>query len=170
MTKTKTLTAERLKELLNYNPLTGVFLWKVWRGPRAQAGQIAGSAWPNKSGKFYRRIMVDGRMYLAHRLAVLWMTGEMPLREVDHRDGDGLNNAWRNLRKATRAQNSANTPRHTDNRAGFKGVYQRGQRFVAMIRRDKRGRYLGTYDTPEEAHAAYAAAAQKHFGEFARVQ
>jgi hypothetical protein len=163
------LTADRLRELLDYDPLTGVFLWKVYRGGKAKLGAIAGHVQQNETGHEYLGIGVDYRRYLAHRLAVLWMTGEWPPHEVDHRDGDGLNNAWRNLRIATRAQNSANTSRHADNRAGFKGVYPRGKRFVAMIRWDKRGRYLGTFDTPDEAHAAYVTAAQQHFGEFARA-
>jgi hypothetical protein len=163
------LTADRLHELLDYDPLTGVFLWRVRRGPRAPAGRIAGSAWPNKSGKFYRRIMVDGRMYLAHRLAWLYVKGQWPLYEVDHRDSDGLNNTWINLREATRAQQSANTVLHVDSTTGFKGVTKRGRRFGAKIVLRKRPIHLGYFDTPDEAHVAYVNAAKQHFGEFARA-
>jgi hypothetical protein len=94
------------------------------------------------------------------------MTGKFPEQEIDHIDGDGTNNRWENLREATRAQNNANCRGY--NKCGIKGVYQRGPSWIAQISPNGgRSIHLGCFRTPEEAHAAYLAAAHKYFGEFA---
>jgi hypothetical protein len=176
MTKPTTLTAERVRELLTYEPLTGLFYWRVDRRcgrgrgrVTANAGSQAGTPFLGAKGRRYWKITIDARCYLAHRIAVLCMMGAWPEHEVDHIDGNGLSNAWANLRPATRAQNGANTSRRSDNTVGLKGVTRQGSRFVAQLQRGKRHVYLGAYDTAEEAHAAYVAAAKQHFGEFARA-
>jgi hypothetical protein len=111
------LTAARLREVLNYNPKTGEFSWVQNWTPRATLGfgkgrrkKVGTIKWcGRKRGQAkYRVIGIDGRLYFAHRLAWLWMTGKWPKHEVDHRDRDGLNNRWRNLRDVTRKQNEAN--------------------------------------------------------------
>jgi hypothetical protein len=161
---TTTLTVERLKELLHYDPETGVFTWKV-RVANVPAGSIAGC---NKER--YHFIGVDGREYRAHRLAWLYMTGEWPV-EIDHRDTDGHNNRWANLRHATRIQNCRNTGLPKNSTSGSKGVYwsKDRQRWVAQITINKVRTGLGRFHTKERAAAASEAAARKHFGEFARV-
>jgi hypothetical protein len=156
------LTADRLHELLDYDPLTGVFLWKVSRG-RIRAGAVAGTI--NTSG--YRQIRMDGRAYLADRLAWLFMTADWPPGLVDHRDRDTDNNRWSNLRVCNHSQNAANSLRK---KAGLKGVARRGRRFCAAIKVNGKHLHLGHYDTPEDAHAAYLTAAISHFGEFARAE
>jgi hypothetical protein len=100
------------------------------------------------------------------------MTGSLPEHEVDHRDGDGLNNRWDNIREATSAQNKHNRGVNKNNTTGFKGVYmdKRSGRYVAQITIDYKGYQLGRFYTAEEAHACYCAAAEKHFGEFARTE
>jgi hypothetical protein len=163
------LTAERLRELLDYDPATGVFTWRV-RAGRSAAGREAG--WIQRYRKVdieYRDIRVDGRTYRAHRLAFLWMTGSFPDCLVDHRDGDGLNNRWRNLRCASHAQNHQNRRMDSRNSCGLKGVERNGPGYSARIGVNGTRLYLGYFDTPEAAHAAYVAAAQHHFGEFARA-
>ena len=117
------ITQERLKEVLEYNPETGDFLWKKTRGG-AMKGNIAGSKLHNGWGNVYLRIKVDSKMYLAHRLAFLYMTGEMPEngKQVDHIDGDGLNNSWENLRIVTQAGNNRNQKLHATNTSGYCGV------------------------------------------------
>lgn len=90
---------------------------------------------------------------------------------VDHINGNGLDNRRCNLRLATPQQNAKNGRRRGDNQAGFKGVSRatNGQRWVAQIRKDGRTRYLGSFETPEEASACYQAAALEVHGEFANL-
>ena len=96
------------------------------------------------------------------------MTGEWGRPAIDHRDGNSTNNRWSNLRRATPSQNNANRRRPRHNTSGYKGVYFRWGFWRACIKRNGRRIYLGVFATPEEAHAAYVAAARKLFGEFAR--
>lgn len=156
------VTQERLKELMDYNPETGEFVRKVRRGRMGAVGSLAGTV--NRKG--YVIIEIDGQPYTAHRLAWLFMTGEMPMDQVDHRDRNKQNNAWSNLREATNAQNHQNrVDPLKSNKSGFLGVclHKTAQKWVAQIKKDGRRIYLGLHETPEAAHAAYLAAkAQLH--------
>jgi hypothetical protein len=89
--------------------------------------------------------------------------------QVDHRDGNGLNNTRGNLRPATHAQNQHNSRLRKDNQSGFKGVHRQGNRWVARIRVDGEQKHLGSFRTPEEAARAYDAAALRLRGEYARL-
>lgn len=91
--------------------------------------------------------------------------------EVDHRDGNGLNNQRSNLRRATTVQNMRNSRVQNRSRTGFKGVWPtRAGRFASVIQVKKTRRvYLGTFTTARAAHRAYVSAAKKLFGEFARA-
>ena len=159
-----TITAERLREVLNYNPDTGVFRWRVVLSNRVRLGQVAGNY---DKGRWI--ISIDNRGYFAHQLAWLWMTGGFPHFEIDHIDGDSTHNRWFNLRKGDRQKSSANTKRYRNNTSGFKGVTWDADRskWMAQIHPNGRHIHLGRFDTPEEAHEAYMAAAIKYFGEFA---
>jgi hypothetical protein len=164
------LTAARVRELLLYNPDTGVFTWRVRQG-RVHAGEVAGTAREHYCG--HRRIIqVDRKVYHASRLAWLWMTGDWPSLQIDHVNLDGLDNRWSNLREATQAQNQANRRRVSTNTSGFKGVSWNNfhRRWHAQTSTNGRHVYLGHYDTPEAAHAAYAHFAETKFGAFARVK
>ena len=154
----------RLDALFDFNPETGFFIRKHASGG-AKAGDIAGHV--NKDG--YRYIRIDGKRYLAHRLAWLCVYGEWPPSDLDHEDGNGDHNWIKNLRPATDSQNMANQRKHKDN-IGYKGAYRTGTRWIAKIKKDGVVRRLGRFDTPEEAHAAYCAAARELFGEFARTE
>lgn len=153
----ETPTQARLRELLNYDPDAGRFTWKIGRqGTGASIGKIAGGK--GKNGYVY--IGVDQRRMLAHRLAFLFMTGEIP-ELVDHIDGDKTNNRWANLRAATKSTNGQNMRRHhAGNISGFLGVSwsnaNKSKPWVAQIKPPDGGtRNLGYYETPEEAHQAY---------------
>ena len=156
------VTQDRLKELLHYDPETGVFTWLVSRG-RVVAGEIAGGldSWG------YWRIKIDGNPYQAHRLAFLCMTGKWPEGEIDHENTIKTANNWENLRPASRSQNEVNKP--AKGSVGLKGVRFQHGKFVASIGVDHKRLHLGTYVTAEEAHAAYVKAATEHYGEFARA-
>jgi hypothetical protein len=159
--KQQSLSFERLRELFFYDEQTGFFVRQIARG-RSRAGERAGRQHPNG----YRYLKIDGFSFLEHRLAWLWMTSEWPAAMIDHRDGDKANNAWSNLRPATRAQNRANSRTKTNS----KGV-SRERRCVswrAEIRVNGKLIYLGSFKAKEDAASAYSAAAKLHFGEFAR--
>lgn len=158
---TDNLTPERLRELLHYEPLTGVFTWRNEQrtgyngnGLLHRAGDIAGFLL-NRRWK----IGIDRKPRLAHRLAWLYMTGEWPMGEIDHMDGDPLNNQFANLRDVTRRVNAQNLkgPIST-NSSGFLGVSKRKSRpntWVYAIRMPDGSRIYGQRKSPEDAHAAY---------------
>lgn len=160
-----TPTQERLKDLLHYDPDTGVFRWRVTNSNRAVAGTVCRSL----NGKGYVQIGIDGRRYEAQRLAWLYMTGVWPSHMVDHVDMDPVNNRWANLRAATFAENMANTRALRNNSLGVKCVRRKSGRFQSHITIDGKQKFLGSFATIEAASAAYEAAAQKAFGNFARV-
>ena len=154
-----------LKRVLHYDPETGVFTWRVSLSWRGKIGAEAGNIF-----RRYRHIRIHGKLYRVARLAWLYTMGEWPPLDVDHVDGDGLNNRWRNLREATVSQNLANARRRKDNTSGYKGVFRYPMGFRARIYVGGKTLHLGCRATAEEAHALYVAAARRHFGEFARVE
>jgi hypothetical protein len=158
------LTQARLKELLHYDPLTGVFTRLVATSNRIKVGDVAGSF----DAYGYRRIMVEGKSYKAHRLAWLYVRGIWPANMLDHRNGIRTDNRIDNLREATSAQNGANTGKRSDNTSGFKGVCWNKHvgKWLAQIQIRSRMRYLGYFTTPEEASEAYQAAAKEYHKEF----
>lgn len=160
------LTVERLRELLDYNPETGVFKCRCRRG-RLEAGDVAGAV--NDRG--YRIICCDGEFHRAHRLAWFLSHGRWPDGDIDHINGIRDDNRLANLREATRRQNNGNMrcPRH--NTSGVKGVWwhKRGKKWAAGITLPgRRNKHLGLFHSKEEAAAAYLKAAEEHFGVFAR--
>lgn len=167
------ITQEFLRGRLDYDPLTGIFRWK----PRSDcfrnwntkyAGKPAGSL----TGKGYIviRLTINGERgkVAASRLAFIYMEGQCP-PIVDHKDRNRQNDRWDNLRAATREQNARNSAMQSNNKSGFKGVDWRPERrkWRAMIGVDGRQRCLGYFSSPEEAHAAYCEAADRHHQEFA---
>lgn len=154
------LTSARLRELLHYNPETGQFRRLITTSANAIAGAIAGS---NFMG--YLSVSVAKRHYLCHRLAWLYMTGEWPQFTVDHIDGSRSNNRWDNLRDVPHRTNIQNErkARTSNKSSGLLGVAPNGKRWMAQIRLGgKKSEYLGTFDTPEEAHHAYLTAKRAH--------
>lgn len=157
------LTADKLRELLHYEPETGVFTRRVKTGGRygADVGSVAGCL----SDQGYVLISLMSKQYRAHRLAWLYMTGEWPAGEVDHRDGRRTNNRWSNLRDVPTAINAQNRRgAQSNSRTGLLGASwnARDQRFVARIKVDGQYRSLGGFDTAEQAHAAYLEAKRLH--------
>jgi hypothetical protein len=164
------ITHERLLELLHYDQESGLFTWKVGGAGRARAGGTAGCALHAHGRRSARRsIHINYKYYGANRLAWFYMTGEWPIFEIDHINGNSLDDSWTNLRQATRGQNEINKGPYRNNRLGLKGVRECKGRFLAAIHRDYQRKHLGSFDTAEQAAAAYAAAAKTLDGDFARV-
>lgn len=160
------LTQERLKEILHYNPETGDFTNRINRGTRAKAGEVAGGI--DLEG--YLKIKIDGRPYKSHRLAWLYICGEMPPEHIDHINGVRTDNRMVNLRPATNSENQRNRGAPKNSTTGVKGVSwcQRDRRYRARINTYGKCKYLGLFGTAEEAATAYAEAAKRFHGEFAR--
>ena len=163
------LTATRLRKLLDYNQKTGRFTWRIDKfrqsgGGNAHKGDQAGTI-----NNGYRRITIDGVIYRASRLAILWMTGTTP-KEVDHANLNRADDRWINLRIATRSQNRANSPPQKGKTVPLKGVWwdNTKQKYCTQITIDGYRIQLGRFDRAKDAHAAYIVAARKYFRKFAR--
>lgn len=165
-----------LKSLLEYDAMSGDFTWKLrvdvgktWN--TRYSGKLAGYEWQACPNVRYRCIRIFDWPFLAHRLAWLYVTGEWPAESVDHKDTNGLNNRWSNLRMASKAQNGHNTRKPRTNTSGYKGVslHRTTGRYRAYIRHDGRQIWLGYHDTAEAAHEAYKRAAIELRGKFARA-
>jgi HNH endonuclease len=159
------LTAKRLHELLNYDPATGVFTYRA-RRKHIVVGNRAGTV-----SHRYRKIAVDGKQYLEHRLAWFYVYGRWPDKLLDHINMDGCDNRLCNLRQATHSTNKANRRAPANNSTGFKGVSlnKATRRYQASICRQYKQMHLGFFATAEEAHAAYCSAARALFGNFSRT-
>lgn len=165
MSKASKLTAERLRELLSYDPLTGIFTNRTRRSPTAPAGAVAGC----DNGNGYIKIDIDGVAHHAHRLAWLYVHRVFPEGRLDHRDLNRSNNRIANLRPATPQQNTANSPVRTNNSTGYKGVTLSlsRKRYHARICINGKTKFLGSSPDPLVAYQMYLDAAREAFGEFA---
>lgn len=180
MAEREALTAEYVRQILDYNPDTGVFTWRM--RPREHfASNRAHAAWNarfvNKMaggicGKGYRLISIDNYQHLAHRLAWLYVTGEWPKEEVDHIDCKPENNSWDNLREASRLQNVANMRISQRNTSGIKGVSweKRFNRWHARTRVNGKTVHLGYYKSKDDAALAYRLAISEIHGAYARIK
>lgn len=147
-----TLTVDRLKTLVRYNPETGEFTWAKTRR-RCRLGDKAGCKMRNG----YIVIRVDDTLNLAHRLAWLYMTGQWPPEQIDHINRDRADNRWCNLRAVSNMENAWNkAPR--SNKSGFPGVRRENSKWLAEIKVNYKPIRLGLFDTPETAHDAYVLA------------
>lgn len=159
------LTRENLKSQFHYDPDTGEFTRTVNSG-----GRLSGTKAGNLSDGGYIRISVFNKSYRAHRLAWLYMTGEMPSMHIDHINGVRHDNRFSNLRVASNAQNMHNIGKYENNTSGYKGVswHKAAQKWCAQIKVNGKRIYLGIYESAELAHKAYQDFALKVHGEFYR--
>lgn len=156
-TKTPKLTIERLREVLEYNPETGIFKWLLNRRGHVKAGDIAKSKFSNG----YMYVVVDQEKHLLHRLAWFYIYGRWPVNQIDHKNRIRTDNRIDNLREADQSENNQNMLIGARNKSGFKGVSwcNRDMKWSAYIRVNGRTKNLGRHDTKEAAYAAYLAAA-----------
>lgn len=153
----------QILEFVSYDPATGIFMWAKSPHPLCIAGTRADLSSP----KGYMRVQFWGKSYLAHRLAVFFITGEWPAIQVDHRNRNRSDNRYDNLRRATSSQNQANCLGRGNLKKGVTRLPT--GKFQAQIKSDGKNHYLGSFSNEADAHAAYASAATHFFGEFARM-
>lgn len=161
-----TLTIPLLRELLDYDPDTGIFRWAVNRS-NVKAGTVTGC----KANNGYTIIRICGRAMLAHRLAWMHFYQEMPPDLIDHIDGDRANNRIKNLRSATKVVNGQNRRNAQANNksSGLLGVsfIRHMKKFTAYIDVGGNRTYLGWFEDKHEAHAAYLKAKRELHDGFA---
>ena len=146
------LTQALLHSLFHYDPLTGLFT-RLQAPNWGVVGTVAGCT-SKTTG--YVQIKYKYKKYLAHRLAFLYMTGKFPEFEIDHKNGVRSDNCWMNLRESTRPENAHNIGgAKVTSKTGVLGIYKSGGKFAARIGVNNARIYLGTFNTPELAHAAY---------------
>lgn len=170
--KKNELTQEILKELLHYNPLTGIFTWrerdskwfahckdqegycKTWN--TKYSNTIAGCK-AKKRNVYYNNIGItllgERKKCKGHRLAFLYMTGKLPKRQIDHIDHNGMNNKWDNLREVTNQENQKNSTMQSNNSSGFTGVHWDGNRNKWKVEIKMKGKtiYGGRFTNKEDA-------------------
>lgn len=134
------VTAERLRELFHYSKRTGIFTHRISGRSSRQKGRV--------------RIRIDGKNYIASRLAWLYVTGKWPEGLVDHEDRDFTNNRWKNLRDLTPSGNQQNN--------GGKGYTLKRGKYQAQIKYDGKSVFLGKFDTEEAARKAYLKAKKEY--------
>lgn len=138
------ITQKYLKEILSYNPKTGIFIWRIKKGSRGMKGDIAGCV----ASHGRRIIKIDSKRYLASRLIFLYMVGRFPKKEVDHIDRIRDNDSWDNLRDVSSSINQRNRPMPINNTSGIKGVRQNQSKksWGASVRNKKGKRiWLGSF-------------------------
>jgi hypothetical protein len=147
------LTAEYVRSILDYNPVTGDLTWRATKSGRRS--EVAGTTgqWGNH-GKRRRTITIDGVIYKSHRIIWLWMTGEWPPRMIDHKDLDALNNQWLNLRLATPTVNARNRRKARNNTSGITGVFFDKAKKKNPWRAQIWDTYIGVFPTKVAARRA----------------
>jgi len=157
------ITQDYLKERLDYNPETGIWIWKTHYF-KSMIGTRAGSL----DCHGYRRIGIDYEEYKEHKLAFLYMKGEWPEIGIDHENTIKDDNSWTNLRKANKSQNNCNRGKQKNNTSGFKGVFfdKRDKSYYAQIRINGKCIPLGRSKDPKVCSQLYIEAQQKYHGNF----
>lgn len=153
MKKSQSITAERLRSLVRYEPDTGNFYWIVARGPK-HPGDIAGSV----TTQGYNQLAIDRCSLRSNRMAFLYMNGVMPSGIIDHINGDRRDDRWANLRDITASMNSHNMRKASrKSKSGVLGVFflERKQKWTARLRKMGKDYHIGFFDTIDDAENAY---------------
>lgn len=141
-------SAQEFRAAYRYDPATGDIF-------RIATGQLSNSKPTTK----YRLLCLNYRVFLAHRVIWLMQTGEWPSGTIDHINGIKTDNRWVNLRDITHAQNGQNVRNARRNSSsGLLGAFPKRGKWFSSIKTNSKPIYLGTFNTAEEAHAAYLAA------------
>lgn len=155
------LNADRLRELLDYDCETGIFSHRKKRSGVPAAGMRAGCI-NIARGIPYERIKVDGKAYKSHRLAWLYVNGVFPEYEIDHINGNSLDNRICNLREVTSSGNCRNRTLRANNTSGVNGVNYQDGMWVVRITHNRKKINLGVFHKLEDAKKARLAAEAKY--------
>ena len=149
--------------MITYEPSTGLVYWTARKGGRRFDRPVG-----SKNSNGYLSVGIDWKYYQLHRLIWLYMTGKWPVDCIDHKDGIRTNNAWNNLREASRSENNMNVGPKVSH--GLKGAsyHKPSNMWVAQIRVKGEKKHIGYFATSDEAHNAYVEAAKHYHGEFAK--
>jgi len=157
--KPPAFTAMQLRQMLDYNPETGVLTWRKCEFfSNARNAQFGGKLAGGKEVNGYISIGLNGRWYKAHRLAWFYMTDEWPDDQIDHKNGIRNDNRWINLRIATNQENQFNKNANANNKCGLKGVFKShliSKPWKAKITKNGAKCHLGYFVTKELAYEAY---------------
>ena len=150
------INQNRLKNVLDYDPETGVFTWKIKPSQRVNIGDVAGT----KTPRGYQKIMINGEYLFAHRLAWLYVYGEFPKNEIDHINQVTSDNRISNLRDVTHTENNKNAKMREDNSSGYTGVswHKAGKKWQAKVKLNGKSLYLGLWKHKQDAIAIRQAA------------
>jgi hypothetical protein len=161
------MNIQKMREFISYDPDSGVMTWKKVLSNRTKPGALCGA---NIDSKGYGRVCFDGKQYRAHRVVWALFYGEAPDQQIDHINGNRLDNRIANLRLASNAQNSRNCRLSKNNTSGITGVvFHKGtKKWLAQIMLNRQRIYLGLYDTIEMAAAVRKKAETQYFGQFAK--
>ena len=155
------LTQKRLKELLHYDPDTGVFTWLVYRNVNARVGGRCGHV---EDRTLYRWIYIDDAKHKSARLAFLYMKGRLPSAHMDHINHIRSDDRWCNLREVTQQENNKNKTMQTNNTSGVMGVHWKKaiSKWGAKIVVNKKQIHIGYYSSINKATSARKAAEVKY--------
>lgn len=161
------LTQKQLQKELVYDLSTGEFHRRIARCNRVEIGDLVGTL----DSHGYLQIRVSGRLYLGNRLAWLYMTGDWPPLDIEHRDNVRSNNRWHNLRLTTRVRNGMNRRCRKDSLTKMKNIMQCGEggRYRVRVSVGRRRVHVGYFDTLKEAEEAHVRAAVRYYGAFGRI-
>ena len=159
------ILVNRIFELFDYDHESGLLVWSQDYKRSGKAGQPVKGGISNK----YLAVYVDQNREYIHRIVWVLNNGEFPEMDIDHINGNKMDNRIENLRLCTRSQNMSNRGKNKNNSSGFKGVSfcKQTGRWVAQITVDRKNKKIGRFDTKEEAADAYSKMAKEIFGEFA---
>ncbi len=161
------LTVERLREVINYDPETGIFTWRIQKG-RIRPGTVSCYAGGRRRSP-HIQIQIDKKPYTGSRLAWLYMTGSWPVAQIDHINFNTLDNRWCNLREATHSQNTGHRRLLRNNTSGYTGVWRKGgksKKWTAEIRHNGQRINFGLFNNKEDAATVRDRVAQQLRGEF----
>lgn len=167
------LTQAEVRRRFDYLPETGELIVKA-KSRRIHIDDVAGCKHIITRGNIVYRLVtisINYERYLAHRIIWLWMTGNWPFVQIDHKDRDGWNNKWVNLRESTQLENGKNLSIKKNSPLGIPGVTPDNRRggYRARIMVNYKEIHLGNFPTIKRATVARKAAEAKYFGEFARA-
>jgi hypothetical protein len=175
MTKKTLPTRERFLEHLTYDASTGYLYWRTdFKYSRGRRAAYRGLRAGGLSERGYRAVRLDGTKYLAHRIVWLLNTGNWPVNQIDHINGDMDDNRFENLREATQSENNQNRLLPRNLGVKRRTTKTKGDHFFSVIRIYENGKskvkYLGSFPTEEEAQEAYLTAKAKYHPFSARIE